>query len=143
MLYRLRDGSQNAGKALIWLEGELEKPGSDAEEIIVGEHRNLSSGNVTMGNIVRGLRLVNDVDWTVWFETVSRIDELLREKTDFAQLDFHSRDQYRTAIEVGAPFSKVGIRGHGEGHRPFPESSRSEGCRSAYGCGLLPHRQAA
>jgi cyclic beta-1,2-glucan synthetase len=106
MLYRLRDGSQNAGKALIWLEGELEKRGSDAEEIIVGEHRNLSSGNVTMGNIVRGLRLVNDVDWTVWFETVSRIDELLREKTDFAQLDFHSRDQYRAAIEDLARYSQ-------------------------------------
>ena len=27
LLYRLRDGSQNAGKALIWLEGELEKRG--------------------------------------------------------------------------------------------------------------------
>ena len=99
LLYRLRDGSQNAGKALIWLEGELEKRGSDSEEIIVGEHRNLSTGNVTMGNIVRGLRLVNDVDWTMWFETVSRIDEVLREKTDFASLDFYSRDQYRTAIE--------------------------------------------
>ena len=99
LLYRLRDGSQNAGKALIWLEGELEKRGSDSEEIIVGEHRNLSTGNVTMGNIVRGLRLVNDIDWTMWFETVSRIDEVLREKTDFASLDFYSRDQYRTAIE--------------------------------------------
>ena len=106
MLYRLRDGSQNAGDALIWLEGELEKNGSDAEEIIVGEHRNLSGGNVTMGNIVRGLRLVNDIDWAVWFETVSRIDEVLREKTDFAALDFHSRDQYRAAIEELARHSR-------------------------------------
>lgn len=99
LLYRLRDGSQNAGKALEWLEGELEKTGSDAEEIIIGEHHTLSSGNVTTGNIIRGLRLINDVDWTVWFEGVSRIDTLLRERTDFAALDFFSRDQYRTAIE--------------------------------------------
>ncbi|RWP72638.1 glucoamylase family protein [Mesorhizobium sp.] len=99
LLYRLRDGSQNAGRALEWLEGELEKSGSDAEEIIISEHRTLSGGNVTTGNIIRGLRLINDIDWTVWFEGVSRIDTLLRERTDFAALDFFSRDQYRTAIE--------------------------------------------
>ena len=99
LLYRLRDGSQNAGRALEWLEGELERSGSDAEEIIIAEHQTLSSGNVTTGNIIRGLRLINDVDWTVWFEEVSRIDALLRERTDFAALDFASRDQYRQAIE--------------------------------------------
>lgn len=99
LLYRLRDGSQNAGRALEWLESELERTGSDAEEIILSEHHTLSSGNVTTGNIIRGLRLINDVDWTVWFEGVSRIDTLLRERTDFAALDFFSRDQYRTAIE--------------------------------------------
>ncbi|CAN7525938.1 protein ndvB [Mesorhizobium amorphae] len=107
LLYRLRDGSQNAGRALEWLEGELEKTGSDAEEIIISEHHTLSSGNVTTGNIIRGLRLINDVDWTVWFEGVSRIDTLLRERTDFAALDFFSRDQYRTAIEQLARRSEL------------------------------------
>jgi cyclic beta-1,2-glucan synthetase len=99
LLYRLRDGSQHAGRALIWLEDELEKSGSDAEEVILGEHRTLSSGNVTTGNIIRGLRLINDIEWTEWFEGISRVDTLLREQTDFAKLDFPSRDQYRTAIE--------------------------------------------
>ncbi|MET3659939.1 GH36-type glycosyl hydrolase domain-containing protein [Aquamicrobium ahrensii] len=99
LLYRLRDGSQNAGRALEWLEGELEKSGSDAEQIIMAEHQTLSAGNVTTGNIIRGLRLINDVDWTVWFEEVSRIDEVLRKKADYSALDFASRDQYRTAIE--------------------------------------------
>lgn len=99
LLYRLRDGSQNAGLALIWLESALERSGTDAEEIIVAEHRTLSSGNVTTGNIIRGLRLINDVDWTVWFEDVSRVDTLLRERSDLALLDFTSRNQYRLAIE--------------------------------------------
>ena len=39
LLYRLRDGSQNAGRALEWLEGELERSGTDAEEIILAEHQ--------------------------------------------------------------------------------------------------------
>jgi cyclic beta-1,2-glucan synthetase len=99
LLYRLRDGSRSAGTALEWLERELERHGSDAEEITRTEHRTLASGNVTMGNIVRGLRKVNDVDWTVWFEGVSRIDAMLRARSSFAALDFASRDQYRAAIE--------------------------------------------
>ncbi|MEW9804838.1 glucoamylase family protein [Mesorhizobium sp. ZMM04-5] len=99
LLYRLRDGSQNSGKALNWLEVELEGSGSDAEEIIIREHQTLSAGNVTTGNIVRGLRLINDIEWTDWFEGVSRIDALLRERSDVASLDFASRDQYRQAIE--------------------------------------------
>ena len=99
LLYRLRDGSQNAGRALMWLESELENYGSDAEEIIAAEHRQLSMGNVTTGNIIRGLRLIDDVDWTYWFEEVSRVDALLRERTNFTELDFQSRDQYRTVIE--------------------------------------------
>ncbi|MEO9337305.1 glucoamylase family protein [Mesorhizobium sp. SB112] len=99
LLYRLRDGSQHAGKALVWLEEELEKSGSDAEEITISEHQTLSAGNVTTGNIIRGLRLINDVEWPEWFETVSRVDSLLRARTGYDDLDFQSRDQYRTAIE--------------------------------------------
>jgi cyclic beta-1,2-glucan synthetase len=99
LLYRLRDGSKNAGETLVWLENELERSGSDAEEIIIAEHQTLSSGNVTTGNIIRGLRHINDVNWTVWFESISRVDALLRERTNLAELDFASRDQYRRAVE--------------------------------------------
>jgi cyclic beta-1,2-glucan synthetase len=99
LLYRLRDGSQSSGRALLWLESELERYGSDAEETILAEHQKLSSGNVTTGNIVRGLRLINDTDWTAWFESVSQIDVLLRENSNFAALDFESRDQYRSVVE--------------------------------------------
>ena len=91
--------------------------GTDAEEIIIGEHHTLSSGNVTTGNIVRGLRLINDVDWTVWFEDVSRIDALLRERSDVASLDFASRDQYRQAIEDLARRSKLSEFEVADGHR--------------------------
>jgi cyclic beta-1,2-glucan synthetase len=98
-LYRLRDGSKSAGAALMWLESELERHGLDAEAITRSEHQTLASGNVTTGNIVRGLRLCNDIDWTEWFESVSRVDALLRAGTNLQQLDFQSRDQYRTEIE--------------------------------------------
>ncbi|RIK85478.1 MAG: protein ndvB [Hyphomicrobiales bacterium] len=99
LLHRLRDGSQTSHAALAWLEAALEAAGTDAEEITLYEHANLSAGNVTTSNIIKGLRLIDDIDWTVWFEEVSGIDRLMRERTDFAALDFPSRDAYRRAIE--------------------------------------------
>ncbi|MEZ5780925.1 MAG: glucoamylase family protein [Rhizobiaceae bacterium] len=107
LLYRLRDGSKNADDALAWLERQLENLGSDAEETILAEHQTLSSGNVTTGNIIRGLRYINDVNWTIWFESVSLVDRLLRQRTSLAKLDFASRDQYRSAIERLARRSKL------------------------------------
>ena len=108
LLYRLRDGSKGAGDALEWLERELERHGTDAEEIIRTEHQTLASGNVTTGNIIRGLRLCNDVEWTEWFESVSLVDDLLRRSTNFTTLDFQSRDQYRSEIETMAKRSPFG-----------------------------------
>ena len=99
LLYRLRDGSRNAGRALVWLENELERHGSNSEAVIFAEHQTLSSGNVTTANIVRGLRQINDTDWTKWFEKVSRVDALLRKEAGLADLDFPSRDLYRRNIE--------------------------------------------
>src|SRR5262249_24954624 len=99
LLHRLRDGSRSAGQALIWLENELERQGSSAEAIISAEHQTLSSGNVTTANIVRGLKLINDVQWTVWFEQISKVDALLGQEERFSELDFASRDQYRSEIE--------------------------------------------
>ncbi|MEO3386531.1 glucoamylase family protein [Mesorhizobium sp. CAU 1741] len=99
LLHRLRDGSQASSTGLAWLEARLEEADTDAEEITLAEHANLSAGNVTTGNIIKGLRLIDDIDWTDWFEDVSRIDCLLRDRTGFAALDFQSRDAYRRAIE--------------------------------------------
>jgi cyclic beta-1,2-glucan synthetase len=50
-------------------------------------------------NIITSMRLLSDVDWPAFFESVSLVDELLRGESDFAAMDFASRDLYRGAIE--------------------------------------------
>ncbi|MDO9416651.1 GH36-type glycosyl hydrolase domain-containing protein [Pararhizobium sp.] len=99
LLYRLRDGSQTSGVVINWLEGRLEKRGTDVEEALVAEHNRLSSGNATMSNIIRSLREIDDTDWAVWFESVSKVDMALRAGSDYADLDFGSRNKYRGSIE--------------------------------------------
>jgi cyclic beta-1,2-glucan synthetase len=99
LLYRLRDGSQSGRVVIGWLEEQLEKRGSDVEAALVSEQNRLSSGNATMSNIIRSLREIDDNDWAVWFESVSKLDAQLREHSDYTALDFGSRNKYRTTIE--------------------------------------------
>ncbi len=99
LLYRMRDGSQSSGAVIAWIEERLERRGTDVEEALVAEQNRLSSGNATMSNIIRSLREIDDTDWAVWFESVSKIDATLREGSDYAALDFGSRNTYRDTIE--------------------------------------------
>ncbi|MDX3928377.1 MAG: glucoamylase family protein [Shinella sp.] len=99
LLYRLRDGLQTSGAAINWLEKQIESRGSDLEELLVAENNRLASGNATMSNIIRGLRAIDDTEWPVWVESVSRLDAALREGSDYTELDFSSRNQYRDTIE--------------------------------------------
>ncbi|CAH0338566.1 glucoamylase family protein [Rhizobium sp. CECT 9324] len=98
-LYRLRNGSQNTSFAVTWLEARLEAAGRTAQEAMDAEHNRLSSGNVTMGNIVRGLREIDDKEWSVWVEEVCHVDKVLGQHTDYRELDFGSRNAYRNTIE--------------------------------------------
>ncbi len=45
------------------------------------------------------MRLTSAVDWHEFFESVSLVDEMLRDGSNFADMDFATRDQYRHAIE--------------------------------------------
>ena len=99
LLHRLRDGLQTSPSVIQWLERRIESRGSDLEELIVSENNRLSSGNATMSSLIKSLRAVDDTEWPVWFESVSRLDEALRQGSDYSDLDFGSRNKYRNTIE--------------------------------------------
>src|SRR6202008_3160551 len=42
---------------------------------------------------------ISDVDWAKLFEAVSPVDDALRAGSDFAAMDFATRNLYRTAVE--------------------------------------------
>ncbi|WP_160007599.1 glucoamylase family protein [Rhizobium sp. 18055] len=98
-LYRMRDGSQTSSVAISWLDERLEALGRDTEATTMAEHSRLSSGNVTMGNIIRSLREIDDTEWSVWVEQVSHVDKLLWDNSDYGLLDSGSRNKYRKQIE--------------------------------------------
>jgi cyclic beta-1,2-glucan synthetase len=104
---RLRDQDPAVTPALVWLERHLAERGTTAEEVVHDEHQRQGASNVTVRNIITSMRLISDVDWAEFFESVSLVDELLRSASNFAQLDFATRNLYRGAIEKLARGSKL------------------------------------
>jgi cyclic beta-1,2-glucan synthetase len=96
---RLRDQDPTVTPALVWLEKHLSDQHTSADQVVHEEHQRQGASNVTVRNIITSMRLISDVDWAEFFESVSLVDDALRSGSDFAQLDFATRNLYRGAIE--------------------------------------------
>ena len=106
LVLRLRDQDPTITPARRWLDEHLILQGTTADQIVHEEHQRQGTSNVTVRNIITSMRLLSDVDWPEFFESVSLVDELLRSNSGFAAMDFASRDLYRRAIEQLARGSK-------------------------------------
>src|SRR6202453_1622222 len=99
LVLRLRDQDPETTPARGWLDGRLTLLGTTADELVHAEHQRQGASNVTVRNVITSMRLLSDVDWPEFFESVSLVDELLRSGSGFASMDFASRDLYRRAVE--------------------------------------------
>jgi cyclic beta-1,2-glucan synthetase len=99
LVHRLRDQDPETTPAVGWLEKRLAREGTSADELVRREHQLQGATNVTVRNIITSMRLVSDVDWAKLFEEVSPVDDVLRTGGVFVEMDFATRNLYRTAIE--------------------------------------------
>jgi cyclic beta-1,2-glucan synthetase len=99
LVLRLRDQDPETTPARGWLDERLTLQETTADELVHQEHHRQGASNVTVRNIITSMRLLSDVDWPEFFESVSLVDEVLRSASGFATMDFASRDLYRRAIE--------------------------------------------
>jgi cyclic beta-1,2-glucan synthetase len=99
LIHRLRDQDPHVTPALQWLEQRLNAQGANSEQIVRDEHQRQGASNVTVRNIIMSMRLLSDMDWPDFFESVSLVDELLRAHSGFDAMDFPTRNLYRSAIE--------------------------------------------
>jgi cyclic beta-1,2-glucan synthetase len=83
-----------------WLEDRLTRQGFSVEEVIANTQTRLGASNVTMRNIVTSMRLASEMDWADFFEDVSLVDARLRGNPTYAEMDFATRNRYRTEIEI-------------------------------------------
>ena len=96
---RLRDRDPDTTPALRWLNDRLGAEGTTTDRIVREEVQRQSAMNVTVRNVITSMRLVSMVNWAEFVESVSSVDAVLRAGSDFAAMDFQTRDRYRRAVE--------------------------------------------
>ncbi len=99
LVHRLRDQDPRITPALTWLDQRLAAQGTTADSVVHDEHQRQGTGTVTVRNIITSMRLISDVDWTELFERISLVDDVLAAGSDFRDMDFPTRNLYRSAIE--------------------------------------------
>jgi cyclic beta-1,2-glucan synthetase len=99
LIHRLRDQDPRITPALTWLDRRLAAQGTSADIVVREIHRRQGATSVTVRNIITSLRLIADVEWKDIFEEVSLVDEALAGGSAFKDMDFPTRNLYRTAIE--------------------------------------------
>ncbi|MDB5352254.1 MAG: cellobiose phosphorylase [Planctomycetota bacterium] len=101
ILQLLRDQGTSASVALERLEAELSARGVEANETLRREHNRQAANQVSVGNCVISLRLLSALDWNTFFETVSRVEAILRADPSgtYPLQDFPTRDRQRRAVE--------------------------------------------
>jgi len=112
LVQRLRDQDPKVTPALTWLEGRIAAQGMTAEAIVSDEHQRQGGSNVTVRNIITSMRLISELEWSEFFESISLVDDVLRSGSTFAQMDFVTRNLYRSGIEElarGAKLTEVQI----------------------------------
>lgn len=99
LVHRLRDQDPSVTPALTWLDQRLAAQNMIADDMVREVHLRQGAANVTVRNIVTSLRLIGDVDWQTLVEQLSQVDNILAGGSGFLDMDFPTRNLYRSAIE--------------------------------------------
>ena len=130
---------------LTWIEQRLSESGLTIEQLVQSENQQQAADQVSMSNSIGSLRFLGAMDWREFVETMSVVEQTLREDPGgvYGRMDFATRDRYRHVVEKIAKSSRsVRERGGAQGD---PAGARGRGRerrrRSSGACRVLPDRQ--
>ncbi len=127
LVHRLRDQDPKVTPTLTWLDERLAAQETTVDTIVRDVHRRQGGTNVTVRNIVASLRRISDVDWKDLFERISLVDEALSVASSFREMDFPTRNLYRSAVEELA-------RGSGRGELDIAKNALLAAQRASASC---------
>ena len=98
----LRDQPLTHAPAWQALHRALEEQDDSADEMLRLEHQREAADQLAIGNLINTMRLVTAIDWTLFFERVNVVEEVLRKDPSaaYALMDFATRDRYRHSVEA-------------------------------------------
>ena len=99
LIQRLRDRDPTTTPGLLWLNEQLARQNSAAEDVVRDEHLQLAAMQGPVRDGITSMRALSSVDWADFVEDVSLLEAALRGNAPVSALDFSTRDRYRHAVE--------------------------------------------
>lgn len=98
---RLQGQSTALALPLTWMKQLLAESNLTVEQLVLAENQQQAADQVSIGNSINSLRFLGAMDWREFVETMSVVEQTLREDASgaYARMDFTSRDHYRHVIE--------------------------------------------
>ncbi|HEY7512015.1 MAG TPA: carbohydrate-binding protein, partial [Vicinamibacteria bacterium] len=113
VLQGLREYGTQLSALRVAVDEQLRGQRLTAEEAIRREHQGQAAAQVSVANVITGLRLCSTFDWSQYVEAVSLIERVLQRDPAgvYASMDFLSRDRYRHAVEeLAEPTGEAQVR---------------------------------
>ncbi|HEY2929564.1 glucoamylase family protein, partial [Piscinibacter sp.] len=106
---RLQGRSAALALPLTWIEQRLAESNESIEQLVQTEAQYQATAQVSVSNSIGSLRLLGSMDWREFVETLSVVEQTLREDPAdvYARMDFATRDNYRHAVEKMAKSSAL------------------------------------
>src|SRR5882672_8002953 len=106
---RLQGQSPALALPLTWIEQRLSEENSTIEQLVQMESQKQAASQVSISNSIGSLRFLGAMDWRNFVETMSVVEQKLREDPGgvYARMDFATRDRYRHVVEKMAKASRV------------------------------------
>jgi len=104
LLQRMREYGPLVSPVRAAVEERLAAQSMTPEDAIRTEHQAQAAGQVSVANAITSLRLCSTLDWMLYFEHVSLVEQVLQRDPAgvYGRMDFLSRDRYRQAVEAMA-----------------------------------------
>ncbi|HMI39035.1 MAG TPA: hypothetical protein VK500_03950, partial [Nitrospiraceae bacterium] len=95
-----------------WIEQRLSESGLTIEQSVQSENQQQAVDQVSISNSIGSLRFLGAMDWRTFVETMSVVEQTLREDpaAAYRRMDFATRDRYRHVVEKMARSSRLSER---------------------------------
>ncbi|MFZ6816857.1 GH36-type glycosyl hydrolase domain-containing protein [Undibacterium sp. Ji22W] len=94
---------------LSWLSQSLAESNQNIESMLQADAQHQAADQVSVSNSIASLRLLSTIDWRVFVEHLSHVEQCLRldPSRTYQAMDFSTRDLYRHAVEELARHSAI------------------------------------
>ena len=98
---RLQGQGPALAMPLTWIEQRLSELSLTIDHLVQSENQQQAADQVSMSNSIGSLRFLGTMDWREFVETMSVVEQTLREDPGgtYGKMEFSTRDRYRHVVE--------------------------------------------